>query len=101
MRQEEFYKTPAWRKARAAYIAQRKAVDGGLCEVCGDEPGRIVHHKIWLDDDNCNDPEISLNPSNFMYECQVCHNKEVDPRRKTPGRCRYGPNGEIIRATDY
>lgn len=101
MRQEEFYKTPAWRKVRAAYIAQRKAVDGGLCEVCGDEPGRIVHHKIWLDDDNCNDPEISLNPSNFMYECQTCHNKEVDPRRKVPGRCRYGPNGEIIRATDY
>ena len=101
MTQEEFYKTPAWRKARAAYISQRKAVDGGLCEVCGDELGRIVHHKIWLDDDNCNDPEISLNPSNFMYECQVCHNKEVDPRKETPGRCRYGPNGEIIRNTNY
>ena len=101
MTQKEFYKTQAWKRARAAYISVRKSVDGGLCEVCGDEPGRIVHHKIWLDDINCNDPSISLNPDNFAYECQTCHNKEQDPRRRTPGRCKYGPHGEIIRATRY
>lgn len=99
--QVQFYKTPAWRRARQAYIDQRKAIDGGLCEVCGDEPGRIVHHKIWLDDFNCNDPDISLNPDNFLYECQTCHNKETDPRKATPGRCRYGPDGEILRNTNY
>ena len=99
--QKQFYKTQAWRRARDAYIAQRKAIDGGLCEACGDEPGRIVHHKIWLDDINCNDPEISLNPENFMYECQTCHNKETDPRKATPGRCRYGPDGEILRNSAY
>ena len=27
-----------------------------MCEVCHDEPGVIVHHTIWLDDINCNDP---------------------------------------------
>ena len=101
MTQKEFYKTGAWKKARRAYIASREAVDGGICEVCGVEPGKIVHHKIWLDDSNCNDPNISLNPKNFMYECQTCHNKEIDPRRGTPGRCTYGPNGEVIRNTDY
>ena len=68
MNQKEFYKTRPWRRARQAYIDTRLAVDGGLCEVCGEEPGRIVHHKIWLDDNNCNDPEISLNPANFLYE---------------------------------
>ena len=72
-----------------------------VCEVCGAELGKIVHHKIWLDDDNCNDPEISLNPSNFKLECQTCHNKERDPRKTTPGRCLYGPDGEIIRNTEY
>ena len=59
--QKQFYKTRAWRQARRAYIEYRMAIDGGLCEVCHEEPGLIVHHKIWLDDTNCNDPDISLN----------------------------------------
>lgn len=101
LNQKQFYKTRAWRRARDGFIAYRKAIDGGLCEVCGAELGKIVHHKIWLDDDNCNDPEISLNPSNFKLECQTCHNKERDPRKTTPGRCLYGPDGEIIRNTEY
>ena len=99
--QKQFYKTKAWQRARWAFIQQRLAVDGGLCQVCGEEPGLIVHHKIWLDDENCNDPDISLNADNFLYECQTCHNKERDPRRATPGRCLYGPDGEIIRNCQY
>ena len=99
--QKQFYKSRAWRRARQAYIDTRLALDGGLCEVCGQEPGLIVHHTIWLDDVNCNDPDISLNPKRFLYECQTCHNKERDPRKATPGRCLYGPNGEIIRNTSF
>ena len=101
MNQKQFYKSTPWLRARKAYIDHRYSVDGGLCEVCGTEPGLIVHHIIWLDDVNCNDPEISLNYKNFKYECQTCHNKEVDPRREIQGRCQYGPDGEIIRATEY
>lgn len=100
--QKEFYKSRSWRRAREAYIQYRKAIDGGLCEVCGEDTGMIVHHKVWLNDSNANDPEISLNPRNFRYECQTCHNKEKDPEKdQTQGRCRYGPDGEIIRATNY
>lgn len=101
MTQEQFYKSRAWRRARKAYIDDRMAIDGGMCEVCSEEPGLIVHHTVWLDDVNCNDPEISLNPKLFRYECQTCHNKEKDPSKKTPGRCLYGPNGEILRNTNY
>lgn len=101
MTQKEFYKSQAWRRARLAYIRHRHAIDGGVCEVCREEPGLIVHHTIWLDDDNCNDPDISLNPERFKYECQTCHNKETDPRKGTPGRVRYGADGEIIPNTDY
>lgn len=101
MTQKEFYKSQAWRRARAAYVAYRKALDGGICEKCGQELGKIVHHKIWLDDDNCNDPDISLNPDNFRYECQDCHNKERDPRIITPGRCLFDENGEIVRNSKY
>lgn len=63
--------------------------------MCGDCLGKIVHHKIWLNDDNCNDPNISLAWDNFRYECQNCHNKEQDPAKQNTGRIRYGPDGEI------
>ena len=101
LNQKQFYKSSPWKRARLDFISYRLSVDGGLCQVCGLEPGKIVHHRIWLDDINCNDPDISLNPDNFLYECQTCHNKEKDPRKATPGRCLYGPNGEIIRDSQY
>lgn len=97
MTQKEFYKSQAWRRTRNAYIKYRISIDGGICEVCGRELGLIVHHKIWLNDENCNDPTISLNFNNLRYECQTCHNKEKDPSRKAPGRVAYGPNGEVLR----
>lgn len=100
MLQKDFYKTQAWRRARHAYIQGRVRLDGGLCERCGLELGRIVHHKIWLNDANCTDPEVSLNPALFEYLCQTCHNREKDPET-LPGRVRYGPDGEVLRATDY
>ena len=74
-----FYKTPAWRRARDAYIKKREAIDGGLCEVCHSDRGRIVHHIVWLTSKNICDEDISLNEKNFRYECQTCHNREKDP----------------------
>ncbi len=101
MTQKQFYKSMPWRRARDAYIDERMAIDGGLCEVCGEEPGKIVHHKIWLNDDNCNDVDISLNPKNFRFECQTCHNREKNPVISTPGRCAFTADGEIIRKSEY
>lgn len=100
MTRKEFYKSRAWRRARDAYIATRKAMDGGLCEVCGRQLGKVVHHIKWLTDQNVTDPDVALNFRNFRYECQDCHNKEKDPdaKRGPRGQTRYeyGPNGEII-----
>ena len=47
-----FYKSKEWLKVRAAYIAKRKSIDGGLCESCHEKPGYIVHHKIELTPEN-------------------------------------------------
>ena len=101
MTHNEFYKSRSWRRVRKAYIDYRMAIDGGICEVCREEPGKIVHHKVWLNNENCNDVDISLNPHNLRYECQTCHNKERNPEAITAGRCLYGENGEIIRNTHY
>lgn len=95
MTQKQFYKSQAWRRARAAYISQRRAIDGGLCEVCGMSPGLIVHHVIWLNDVTCNNEAIALNSNNFRLECQTCHNKERDPRIQPPGRAVFNESGEV------
>lgn len=72
---EAFYKSTRWRKCRAAFIADRMRIDGGLCQMCRDEPGYIVHHKVWLTPQNIDDPDVALNPANFLYVCDGCHNK--------------------------
>ncbi len=54
-----FYNSKKWKQCRAAYIAHRQAIDGGLCESCHEAPGYIVHHKIELTPDNINDPDIA------------------------------------------
>ena len=103
MKQKEFYRSMPWIRARQAYIDERIMVDGGMCEKCGKRLGKIVHHKIWLNDINCNDPDIALNPKNFKYECQACHNKETDPSKQitSNSRVRYLSDGTVINNENY
>ena len=75
---KKFYDSKAWRECRAAYIAEREAKDGGMCETCHEKPGYIVHHKVWLTPDNINDPDITLNHDMLKYDCLECHNKEKE-----------------------
>jgi len=92
-----FYNSKAWQKCRAAYIAERKAIDGGLCETCHDRPGYIVHHRIELSPENIDNPDITLNHRNLKYDCQRCHNKE-NPKDDVPGLVEYDfdDNGEMV-----
>lgn len=39
---------------------------------CGAK-GDTVHHIIWVDDTNCNDPMITFNPLNLETLCDCCH----------------------------
>ena len=80
-RRDQFYSTQKWRDVRAAY---RKSV-GGLCErclACGlIRPGRFVHHKIHLTDDNVDDPAVALAFENLELLCIDCHAAEHDSHR--------------------
>lgn len=71
----KFYAGKAWQKVREGYIHQRYGIDGGMCEVCHERPGYIVHHKKELTPMNISNPEITLNYSNLQYVCKKCHDR--------------------------
>ena len=70
-----FYNSASWKAARNLYISERRNIDGGMCEICESNIGYIVHHCEELTPGNINNPEISLNPANFLYVCKQCHDK--------------------------
>lgn len=72
---KKFYNSTAWKKTRESYISKRKYIDGGLCEVCKQNLGYIVHHIEPLTMNNVDDPFISLDHENLSYECKDCHDK--------------------------
>ena len=89
-----FYNSKAWKDCRASYIAKCIAIDGGMCQTCHKELGKIVHHKVWLTPDNINDPMVTLNHDNLKYDCQTCHNQEKEEEQEQPRY--YFDGGKII-----
>ena len=90
-----FYHNAAWNKCRKSYLQK---VDG-LCERCANR-GRIaaadiVHHKIYLTDDNISNSNISLKHGNLEALCQECHNKEHATRRPSAARYEFRADGSL------
>ena len=73
---KQFYSSKAWQKCRAAYIAERIMIDGGLCEKCREQPGEELHHIKHITLNNITDSDIALNANNLMWLCKDCHFKE-------------------------
>lgn len=73
---ESFYKRADWIKCKDSYLVSVNY----LCERClakGEVvPAKIVHHKIYLNEKNYQDPAIAYNFDNLEALCQDCHNKE-------------------------
>ena len=94
--QKAFYKSSAWKKCRAAYIAKV----GGLCERCFARgyfvPGYIVHHKEYIDTDNITDPSVLLSFENLEYLCEKCHNQEHFGEKK---RYMIRADGSVVAAS--
>ena len=78
---ERFYTSTAWRKCRAAVLADH----GGLCQICLSKglivPAVHVHHKVHLTAENINDPAIALDRSNLMALCEECHAEQHRTKR--------------------
>ena len=74
-RHEDIYKTKQWENVRQYVIAR----DQGLCVECKKrgiiKPFKIIHHIVWLTDDNKHDWNIAYNPNNLECLCNDCHEK--------------------------
>lgn len=81
---KSFYSSKQWQHCRNAYAASK----GWLCERCLAKglivPLEIVHHKVYINENNINDPSITLNFDNLEGLCRECHEAEHsdrEPRR--------------------
>lgn len=92
---KSFYNSKKWKDCRESYISTRQALDGGLCEICKQNIGYIVHHKVTLTIDNISNPEISLNHDMLMYVCHDCHNKIDHEGKSNKNRYVFDANGQI------
>ncbi len=94
---KKFYASGVWHKCRDGYIRYRQSVDGGMCEVCQDQPGYIVHHKQAIRPSNINDTAVTLSWANLQYVCKSCHDKlheyggRYQPQRKVIFDTRGNP----------
>lgn len=75
----EFYRSKEWEEFRNVVMSERIKDDGHIYD---EETGKpivkaydiILHHKEELTEENVNDYNISLNPSNIMIVSQKTHN---------------------------
>lgn len=94
---KKFYKSTAWIKCRSSFIAERISIDGGVCQRCKEQLGYIVDHVEEITPDNINNPDITLNHSNFQYLCLVCHNiKTFKKENATVEGVKFDENGDLV-----
>lgn len=93
---EPFYHSRQWQQVRNAYIAERVATDGGMCEVCGKRLGYIVHHKNLLTAENINDAAVTTD--DLLYVCKHCHDLIHDPEinGSDTARIAFDKDGNVI-----
>lgn len=93
---EQFYKGKPWQACRDSFVKYRLPIDGGLCEMCHEQLGYIVHHRIELTPENINDPNITLAFGNLQYVCLECHNRHHGRFTSAGRRCVFDANGDVV-----
>ena len=86
-----FYNTRAWKELARAYKKYRH----GICERCG-RPGVIVHHKVYINEQNINDPNVTLNWDNLELLCRECHAREHMGTKVLEDNLMFDENGDLV-----
>lgn len=80
------------------YVSPDRVVPVRMCERCFAQgrltPAKVVHHKIWLNQDNIDDPHIALSYDNFQRLCQDCH--AAVHKKEEEMRVTFDENGNVI-----
>lgn len=90
---KKFYASTNWIHTRDSVIAECF----GICERCHIRPAEIVHHIIWLNASNINDPSISLSRDNLLAVCRECHAEIHLGTSSTTEETMFDDEGNLIR----
>lgn len=92
---KKLYGSATWLKCRTAYIQSVF----GCCELCHRPVGTsgILHHKIVLNAENVNDPEITLNWEHLEYLCIFCHNQTHSDSIPVRSDVKFDEQGNLVR----
>ena len=88
----KFYQSKNWIDTRD-YMMRKHHF---LCQKCKNRPAEIVHHIIWLNSSNINDPEITLGEKNLIPVCRECHAIIHEGTSPTINGLSFNENGELI-----
>ena len=105
----KFYTSTTWEKTRKIVWLKQKL----LCKRCGrpvfvsglndyipkdQRVTGIVHHKIYLDNNNVYDKSISLNLDNLEGLCKYCHEKEHYQPSSIRKEYEFDELGNLVKA---
>ena len=89
---KKFYQSKAWQDTRDYIMAKNNY----MCQKCNERPAEIVHHIIWLNSSNINDPTITLCEDNLMPVCRECHELIHEGVPSTVDGLCFNENGELV-----
>ena len=105
---KDFYNSKAWKSTRKSiWLKQsllcnrckRPVYVDGISDYLPKEKRLtgIVHHKIYLDNSNVYDDNISLNEDNLEGICKDCHEKEHHQDQVVRKNYKFDENGNLIK----
>ncbi|MBD3950030.1 HNH endonuclease [Tuanshanicoccus lijuaniae] len=91
-KQNNFYWSKEWRKLRE-YIMKKYNY---ICQSCG-KPAKIVHHIVWINDNNIDDVSVTLNEENLTALCQECHNQIHTSKGSVQEGLMFNNDGDLVK----
>ena len=90
---KKFYQSTNWIRTRDYILAKNHY----MCKKCNERPAEIVHHIIWLNPSNINDPKITLGEENLLPVCRECHAIIHEGVQATIDGLKFNENGDLIK----
>lgn len=88
---QAFYNGKIWRQCQKAFMQSKFYI----CERCGDT-AKIAHHRQYINPENINDPNITLNWGNLEPLCVECHEQQHIKTRKKPNKSAFDEDGNLL-----